>query len=103
MMPIVDGGALVRAIRAGAATKHVPIIMLSARSGNESRVAGIEVGADDYLAKPFSAKELLARIQAKLRRAHDPRPTRPPTSRLERFSARAGLASSTRGSITGSR
>jgi len=71
MMPIADGGTLVRAMRAGAGTKHVPIIVLSARSGDDSRVQGIEAGADDYLAKPFSAKELLARMQAQLRRGQN--------------------------------
>ncbi len=64
MMPGLDGHALVRAIRADAATAHVPVLMLTARAGEESRLAGLASGVDDYLAKPFAPRELRARVEA---------------------------------------
>jgi PAS domain S-box-containing protein len=66
MMPGLDGFALLRALRADPRTATLPVILLSARAGEESRVEGLEAGADDYLVKPFSAKELLARVGARL-------------------------------------
>jgi signal transduction histidine kinase len=63
MMPNLDGFGLIQALRADEQTRHIPIILLSARSGEESAIVGLDAGADDYLAKPFSAKELLARIR----------------------------------------
>jgi len=69
MMPRLDGIGLVREIRADASLKTVPIILLSARAGEESRVEGLQQGADDYLIKPFSARELLARVAAHLEMA----------------------------------
>jgi PAS domain S-box-containing protein len=66
MMPELDGFALLKAIRADERLKTIPVIMLSARAGEESRVEGLEAGADDYLVKPFSARELLARVTARL-------------------------------------
>jgi PAS domain S-box-containing protein len=66
MMPGLDGFALLRALRADPRTATLPVILLSARAGEESRVEGLEAGADDYLVKPFSAKELLARVGAHL-------------------------------------
>lgn len=68
MMPGDDGLVLSRELRAGK-HKSIPIIMLTARSDEMDRILGLEMGADDYLAKPFSARELLARIKAVLRRA----------------------------------
>ncbi|HEV7306565.1 response regulator [Ensifer sp.] len=68
MMPGDDGLVLSRELRAGR-HKTIPIIMLTARSDEMDRILGLEMGADDYLAKPFSARELLARIKAVLRRA----------------------------------
>jgi signal transduction histidine kinase len=62
MMPNLDGVALLRALRADARTAHVPVLLLSARAGEEAVVAGLETGADDYLVKPFSARELLSRV-----------------------------------------
>lgn len=62
MMPGLDGFALIRALRSDARTREVPVILLSARAGEEARVEGIGAGADDYLVKPFSARELLARV-----------------------------------------
>ncbi|WP_148613763.1 response regulator [Nocardioides rubriscoriae] len=66
MMPGLDGFGLVAALRADERTSTVPIIMLSARAGEESTVDGIEAGADDYLVKPFSARELRARVAGAL-------------------------------------
>jgi len=66
MMPRLDGFGLLAGMRADPATMHVPVVMLSARSGEEAAVAGLEAGADDYLVKPFSARELLARVRANL-------------------------------------
>ncbi len=62
MMPNLDGFGLLAAVRADERTVTVPVIMLSARAGEESRVEGLAAGADDYLVKPFSAKELVARV-----------------------------------------
>ncbi|SOE00915.1 ATP-binding protein [Blastococcus haudaquaticus] len=69
MMPRVDGFELLRALRADPATRHIPVIMLTARAGQEASVEGLEAGADDYLAKPFRADELIARVRVALERA----------------------------------
>ena len=66
MMPRLDGIGLVREIRADPKLRHIPVILLSARAGEESRVEGLDVGASDYLVKPFSARELIARVGANL-------------------------------------
>ena len=66
MMPVLDGFGLLRALRANPRTKVLPIVLLSARAGEESRVEGLSAGADDYLTKPFTARELLARVEAHL-------------------------------------
>ncbi|HMJ13098.1 MAG TPA: ATP-binding protein [Polyangiaceae bacterium] len=63
MMPRLDGFALVRELRANPKTASMPVILLSARAGEESSVEGLDTGADDYLVKPFSARELLARVR----------------------------------------
>ncbi|NWF73144.1 MAG: PAS domain-containing protein, partial [Nitrospirae bacterium] len=62
MMPDLDGFALLRALRDNPDTKTIPIMLLSARAGEEARIAGLEQGADDYLIKPFTTRELLARV-----------------------------------------
>ncbi len=67
MMPRLDGFGLLRALRGDTRTRDIPVIMLSARAGEESRVEGIDAGADDYLIKPFSARELVARVAGHLR------------------------------------
>lgn len=72
MLPHVSGLEIVRQIRARTQTQHMPIIMLTARGEQEDCIRGLDTGADDYLTKPFSMVELLARIRAVLRRA---RPT----------------------------
>ena len=66
MMPRMDGFALLREIRKDPATRRIPVVMLSARAGEESRIEGLEAGADDYIVKPFTARELIARIAARL-------------------------------------
>lgn len=69
MMPELDGFSLLAALRENPATALVPVIMLSARAGEESRIEGVSAGADDYLAKPFTARELVARVEAQLKMA----------------------------------
>ncbi len=76
MLPRLDGLSVARAVRQEAET---PIIMLTARSGEVDRIVGLESGADDYVTKPFSSGELMARVRAVLRRA--------PTRRVERLEA----------------
>jgi len=66
MMPNLDGFQFLAAIRGDERTKRIPLILLSARAGEESRVEGLDAGADDYMIKPFSARELLARVNARL-------------------------------------
>jgi signal transduction histidine kinase len=69
MMPGLDGFGLLRALRGDDLTRTVPVILLSARAGEEAAVEGLQAGADDYLAKPFSARELLARVRTHLEQA----------------------------------
>lgn len=66
MMPNMNGFELLSEIRKDSSIRHVPVILLSARAGEESAVEGLEAGADDYLVKPFSAKELIARVNTHL-------------------------------------
>ncbi len=66
MMPEMDGFELLKALRANRKTRSTPVIMLSARAGEESRIEGLQSGADDYLIKPFSARELIARVGTQL-------------------------------------
>ena len=66
MMPGLDGFELLARLRADPRTGTIPIILLSARAGEESRIEGLEAGADDYLVKPFSARELMARVEGTL-------------------------------------
>jgi signal transduction histidine kinase len=66
MMPGLDGFGLLRELRANPKTKTLPVVLLSARAGEESTVEGLNAGADDYLSKPFSAQELLARVRTHL-------------------------------------
>jgi len=69
MMPELDGFGLLRGLRANPRTRDIPIILLSARAGEEARVEGLQAGADDYLVKPFSARELTARVDSALQLA----------------------------------
>jgi two-component system OmpR family response regulator len=84
MLPVEDGLALCRELRAGASA--VPIIILTAKGDEIDRVLGLEMGADDYVAKPFSGRELLARIKAVLRRTRSlPPPAEGPMPAIYRF------------------
>jgi DNA-binding response OmpR family regulator len=74
MIPGLSGAEVCRRVRA---TSAVPILMLTARASEDDRVAGLEIGADDYVTKPFSPREVVARVQALLRRTGS-RPVRPP-------------------------
>jgi phosphate regulon transcriptional regulator PhoB len=77
MLPGMSGLDICRAIRHDDETTAVPILMLTARAAEVDKVVGLEMGADDYVTKPFSPRELLARIKAVLRRAHGPDAKRP--------------------------
>ncbi|HEX7061834.1 MAG TPA: phosphate regulon transcriptional regulator PhoB [Woeseiaceae bacterium] len=70
MLPDVSGLELARALKGEADTRDIPIIMLTARTDEDDKVRGLDSGADDYVTKPFSSRELVARIHAVLRRAH---------------------------------
>jgi signal transduction histidine kinase len=69
MMPGLDGFQLVEALRHDERTRSIPVILVSARAGEEARIEGLESGADDYLVKPFTARELVARVHAQVVRA----------------------------------
>jgi len=77
MLPHVDGLEVCRRVRAADASAALPIIMLTARAEESERIVGLELGADDYLAKPFSPNELVARVRALLRRANRRPPAAP--------------------------
>jgi two-component system alkaline phosphatase synthesis response regulator PhoP len=72
MLPGLDGLQVCRALRADPGTAQVPIIMLTAKGEEPDRIVGLELGADDYITKPFSPNEVIARVRALLRRAHRP-------------------------------
>lgn len=80
MLPGLDGLEVCRQLRRDAATARLPIIMLTAKADEVDRVVGLEVGADDYIVKPFSPRELVARVKAILRRAQEP--SGPPVRRI---------------------
>jgi len=71
-LPVVGGVEVCRILRARSDSRHIPIIMLTARTGENDRVGGFESGADDYVTKPFSLRELSARVKAVLRRSARP-------------------------------
>ncbi len=81
MLPDIDGWDVCREIRR---TSDVPIIMLTAREGDEDKIVGLELGADDYVTKPFAPRELVARVKAILRRARPTTPAQPQHERLDR-------------------
>lgn len=81
MMPQLDGYEAIRQLRADTRTAHLPMIVLTARAATDDVVSGFESGADDYVAKPYNATELLARIRRQLRRAAQ-RPVRSPLTGL---------------------
>ena len=72
MLPGMDGLEICRQLRQDAATARLPILMLTAKAEEVDRVVGLEVGADDYVVKPFSPRELVARVRAILRRSQEP-------------------------------
>ncbi len=71
MLPGMNGMELCRRLRRESQTRRTPIIMLTAKTSEADRIAGLDLGADDYIAKPFSVRELLARVRAVLRRVED--------------------------------
>jgi DNA-binding response OmpR family regulator len=73
-LPVVSGTEVCRILRSKPATANIPIIMLTARTAESDRVAGLDLGADDYVTKPFSLRELAARVRAVLRRRHQATP-----------------------------
>jgi len=83
MLPGMDGMQVCQALRAEPSTANVPIIMLTARGEEADRVRGLELGADDYVTKPFSPKELVARVAALLRRTERAQQTQPPATLLQ--------------------
>ena len=85
MMPGLDGFGLLRALREDPATAHIPVILLSARAGEEALVKGRAAGADDYISKPFSARELIARVQTQLALARLRRADRAREEELQRL------------------
>jgi two-component system phosphate regulon response regulator PhoB len=94
MLPGLDGLEVCRQLRRDAVTRRLPIIMLTARGEEVDRVVGLELGADDYVVKPFSPRELLARIRAVLRRveAAEPAPAGRATGALHVDEARHAVA-----------
>lgn len=66
MMPELDGLGLLQALRADPSTRTLPVVLLSARAGEQARVGGLDAGADDYLVKPFTAEELIARVRSQI-------------------------------------
>jgi two-component system, OmpR family, alkaline phosphatase synthesis response regulator PhoP len=74
-LPVLNGSEVCRILRSRSDTRHLPIIMLTCRTSEDDRVSGLELGADDYITKPFSLRELTARVRAALRRTarvHEP-------------------------------
>src|SRR5436305_1459703 len=82
MLPGISGTELCRRLRRENQTRRTPIIMLTARTSEADRVAGLDLGADDYISKPFSVRELMARVRAVLRRADETATARYEDSRL---------------------
>jgi signal transduction histidine kinase/DNA-binding response OmpR family regulator len=95
MMPRLDGYGLLRAVRADPALADLPVLLLSARAGEEATVEGLDAGADDYLTKPFSARELIARLSANLERARARRQAKEGEQRFQISQEHLGMALST--------
>src|SRR5258705_4854099 len=75
MLPGLSGMELCKILRERSETERLPVLMLTAKAGEADRIVGLEMGADDYLAKPFSPRELVARVRAILRRVGNAQPT----------------------------
>src|SRR5262245_34972710 len=86
-LPGLSGLEVCRLLRARPATKHVTIIMLTARTSESDRVVGLDLGADDYITKPFSTRELAARVRAALRRRRRDETDVPPVYRGKHLTA----------------
>jgi two-component system phosphate regulon response regulator PhoB len=82
MLPDVSGNEVCRQIKADPRTRHVPVVMLTAKGEEVDRVVGFEVGADDYVTKPFSVRELVLRLRAVARRTGAGRPAERPPERV---------------------
>lgn len=89
MMPELDGFELLRALRADVDLHMIPVIMLSARAGEEARLEGLAASADDYLVKPFSARDLLARVDAQIIKSRERRLEHEQSDRMSRLFAHA--------------
>ncbi|HEV8585590.1 MAG TPA: response regulator transcription factor [Methylomirabilota bacterium] len=101
MLPGIDGLEVCRRIRAAPELAALPVIMLTARGDDVDKIIGLELGADDYLAKPFNARELLARIRAVLRRGRAAPAKRFRTGKLEiDFDAREVTVAGRRAALT---
>jgi two-component system phosphate regulon response regulator PhoB len=93
MLPDISGTEVCRSLKSEAATRHVPVIMLTAKGEELDRVVGFELGAEDYIVKPFSARELLLRVQVILRRTRPaPEPQGPVAFGRLRFDSAAHRA-----------
>lgn len=102
MMPDMDGYEVCRSIRANPETRHLPVIMLTAKAQMEDKLAGFETGADDYISKPVAMAELLARVKALLQRASFSVPATTPESRIVAFlGAKGGVGTTTLAVNTG--
>ncbi len=86
MLPDISGTDVCRRVRQSEATRKIPILMLTAKSDAIDRVVGFEVGADDYVTKPFSVRELILRVKAILRRMQPPEEEQPDTLRFGKLS-----------------
>ncbi|AKU24567.1 hypothetical protein ACZ75_00305 [Massilia sp. NR 4-1] len=93
MMPLLDGFGLIQALRADQALQDIPLMLLSARAGEEARIEGLNAGADDYLVKPFSARELLTRVESQLLRGRQRAGERAEAEHLAQARREAEIAS----------
>jgi DNA-binding response OmpR family regulator len=96
MLPSMDGIEICRRLKAEQATRNVPVIMVTAKGEESDVVLGLGIGADDYMAKPFSPRELTARVKATLRRAR----STPPTDEKDRLSFKGVVIDATRHEVS---
>src|SRR6186997_467559 len=96
MLPGIDGRDICRALRADPQLQTIPVILITARAEEAERVAGLELGADDYITKPFSPREVVARVRAVLRRTSaaplPPEPQELPAIVVDRTTRRAEVS-----------
>ncbi|HEY8050606.1 MAG TPA: ATP-binding protein, partial [Ramlibacter sp.] len=92
MMPKLDGFELIRRLREDPATASLPVVLLSARAGEDARLDGLRAGAEDYLVKPFTTRDLYARVENQLMRAQARRQMKEAGERLQRLFAQAPVA-----------